>query len=563
MKFWKHKKRKIKDEHNFLEPDEIFLDSSNLPNFNENMLEGKLEKTISKKTGRWLIVAIILVISIILIKIFFINIVESSRYQKWSENNRLHQTAIFAKRGAIYDRNDVLLAGNETVPEQDFDLREYTNKDGSAHVLGFVKYPAKDQNGFYYNTETTGLSGVEKIYDNYLKGKTGAKIIEMDVMGDIISESTLQKPQDGKSLKLSIDLNYNEKLYNLIKQTAVDRGFSGGTAIFMKIDTGEILALTSYLEYDPQIITDGENQNTIKKYSEDKANPYLNRAVDGLYTPGSIIKPFVAMGVLNEEIIDPKKTIISTGSLSLPNEYDPNTMSVFYDWKAHGAVDMQRALAVSSDVYFYEVGGGFEDQKGLGILNIEKYLKLFGFGSKIDDKFLAGKNGTIPNPDWKEVNFPGDPWRIGDTYNTSIGQYGLQITPIQAVRAVSAIANEGVMVEPTILFQDGKTPIKKVSTGLKKEDIDIVKGGMRLAVLEGTASGLNIPSIPIAAKTGTAQIGITKAYVNSWVIGFFPYNDPKYAFVVLMEKGPEENTIGGLFVARQFIEWLSTTPIHE
>jgi penicillin-binding protein 2 len=383
------------------------------------------------------------------------------------------------------------------------------------------------------------------------------KIIEVDAKNKIQSESVTKDAIDGKDLKLSIDYKFSKKIYEIIESLSEEKGFDGGVGALMDIETGELIAISSFPDYSPQIVTDGKDENLIKKYANDKRKPYLNKATDGLYTPGSIVKPFLAAGVLQEKLIDPRKTILSTGSISIENEYDPTKKSVFTDWKAHGEVDMRKALAVSSNVYFYEVGGGFEKQKGLGIDGIEKHLRLYGFGSPIDNEFLKGKSGIIPNPAWKEINFDKDPWRIGDTYNTSIGQYGLQVTPIQVIKAVAGIASEGKIVEPTIIFQDGNSPIKSYSTGIDPKYYKVVKEGMRMAVTEGIASGLNIPQVEIAAKTGTAEIGLTKKYVNSWVMGFFPYEKPKYAFVAIMEKGPSENTVGGLYVMRQFIEWLA------
>jgi penicillin-binding protein 2 len=150
--------------------------------------------------------------------------------------------------------------------------------------------------------------------------------------------------------------------------------------------------------------------------------------------------------------------------------------------------------------------------------------------------------------------FAGDPWRIGDTYTTSIGQYGTLATPLQVLRAIAAIANGGMLVEPTILLGDRATtrrvPIDAVN-------LEIVREGMRLAVTEGTATGLWFPFVSIAAKTGTAEIGISKKQVHSWVTGFFPYEKPRYAFVILLERGPAGNTIGAVSVAKAFFEWLA------
>jgi len=348
------------------------------------------------------------------------------------------------------------------------------------------------------------------------------------------------------------------KLFELIKNLAAQRGFSGGAAAIMNIENGEMLALTSFPEFDSTVMSEGENAAAIGRFNADERQPFLDRALDGLYTPGSIVKPFIASAALTENIITPEKSILSTGSISIPNPYNPDKESVFKDWKAHGYVNMREAIAVSSDVYFYEIGGGFGDQPGLGIARIKQYLELFGFGKADENNFLLDVKGTIPDPVWKAKTFNGEPWRIGDTYNTSIGQYGMQVTPMQALRATAAIANGGLLVEPTVLKDGNRGGVYSRSLGLSDDVLKVVREGMRGSVLSGTAANLNIGSVAVAAKTGTAELGTRKQYVNSWVEGFFPYENPKYAFVVLMEHGPHDNTVGALFVFRQFLDWLSS-----
>ncbi|KKW11684.1 MAG: Cell division protein ftsi/penicillin-binding protein 2 [Parcubacteria group bacterium GW2011_GWA2_49_9] len=248
---------------------------------------------------------------------------------------------------------------------------------------------------------------------------------------------------------------------------------------------------------------------------------------------------------------------MSTGSLSVPNPFDPKKPTIFNDWKAHGAVDMRRALAVSSDVYFYEIGGGFEDQKGLGIATIEKYMRMFGFGSVPPGSDMFGEAGVIPNPEWKKANFNGDGWRLGNTYHTAIGQYGFQVTPLQVVRAIAAVANGGKLLEPRLVEEKDVPPAYSVLP-IQTSSFQIVREGMRDAVTEGgTAAGLFIPQVAVSAKTGTAELGTRKQFVNSWVVGFFPYEKPRYAFAVIMERGPHDNTVGGLYVMRELLEWMS------
>jgi penicillin-binding protein 2 len=283
----------------------------------------------------------------------------------------------------------------------------------------------------------------------------------------------------------------------------------------------------------------------------------MDRTISGLYTPGSIVKPFLALGALNEGIISPDKKILSTGSISIPNPYFPGQETVFKDWRANGWTDMREAIAVSSDVYFYTIGGGYQGQKGLGISNIEKYVRLFGIGEKTGVDMLDEKGGTVPSIEWKAKNFPGDPWRIGDTYHTAIGQYGFQVTPLEMTRAAGAIANSGTLVTPHFILGDIEKENQKKILDLKKEYFGTVQAGMRLSVTSGTASALNVPYVEAAAKTGTAQVGLAKNKINSWVMGFFPYQHPEYAFVIMMEAGPTSGGGSATSVMRQLFDWMS------
>lgn len=335
--------------------------------------------------------------------------------------------------------------------------------------------------------------------------------------------------------------------------------------MIMDVKTGDILALASVPGYDAGILTGG-NESGVQSLLSDERTPFLNRVTSGLYTPGSIVKPFLALAALQEQLISPDEKILSTGSIAIPNPYLPGEESIFLDWKEHGWVSMRDALAVSSNVYFYEIAGGYKEQKGLGIGKVEAYMNLFGFGKKTGVDFSNEESGVIPTPRWKEKIFK-EGWRLGDTYNTAIGQYGFQVTPLQAVRAVAAIANEGKLLKPRVvtkIFSDSETiaggrvtPIKWSQTPIEAPHYAVVKEGMRLGVLSGTAKGLLIPVVSIAAKTGTAQVGTSKKFVHSWVVGFFPYENPKYAFAVVMERGPSGNLIGALYVLRGVLEWMA------
>lgn len=583
---FRKRKRSLASQHlkqlsREIDPDEIFLDDENLPDLDKSQFEGRMEKPIGKGAIFGVAFVFIVIEFLFFTKVVNLQVVHGEELLKKSENNRLDHTPIFAMRGVVYDRNGQKLIWNSFnattstttansnlaslgfLTEATTSLntllpkRSYINADGFGHVLGYVSSPKRDSKGKYYQEAFIGKDGVEERYNDLLSGKNGLQIVETDALGNAQAGSIIQKPENGSTLTLGIDARVQEKLHSTIRAVATDRGFMSGAGVIMDIHTGEILALTSYPEYNSQILTDGVEKKTIQSYQLDKRAVFLDRAVSGLYTPGSIVKPMMSIAALNEGIITPEKQILSTGSISIQNPYNPKLKAVFNDWKAHGWVDMRRAIAVSSDVYFYEIGGGFEGQKGMGISNIEKYSRMFGFGSVTGVDLADEKIGTIPNPEWKAKMFKGEDWRIGDTYHTVIGQYGFQVTLVQAVRSIAAIANGGTLLTPHLL----KEPHQEYATSqipINDDKFKVGREGMRDAVLGGTVVGLNVPYVEVAGKTGTAEIDAGKKYVNSWIVGFFPYENPKYAFAVVMERGPHDNTIGGVFVMRQMFDWMYT-----
>ncbi len=540
-----------------IDPDEVFLDSRNLPLFNTQQFEGQLEKPIAKHVLYLFVGAFSLVLLVFLGKIFNLQISQGQTFAERSERNTLRHTPLSPQRGVIYDRNGVELAWND--PE-----RTYRPEPGIGNVVGYLGFPSETNSGSanFNPRELVGRAGAERVFNEILRGQTGIRIEEVNVNNEVQSEYLLRPARAGENITLSIDIRLQEKLYNTVKSLAEERGFKGGAAVLLDVKTGELLSLVSYPQYDPNIITRRIDRETINKLLTDPNKPFLNRAVSGLYAPGSIIKPIIAIGALNEKVIDPATEILSAGSITLPNPFLPDQPSIFRDWKAHGLVNMRRALAVSSDVYFYVIGGGFENQKGLGINNIDKYARLFGLGESTGINWPSEEVGNIPTPNWKAKNFPDDPqWRIGNTYHTAIGQYGFQVTALQMARVAGAIATNGVLVTPTILTAS-TTPIhqpaRDISSIISPNFFQIVREGMRLAVTEGTAQRLNTATVAIAAKTGTAELGVTKADVNSWVIGFYPYEAPRYSFAVVMERVPRGDTVRAALVIRELIDWLAS-----
>lgn len=573
MKRWQRKVHEI-------DPDEIFLDSSNLPGHDASQFEGRLGKPVSKRAILSVGVVFLLVIAGFSSRAFVLEVAHGETYADISRNNTLDRRIIFATRGIIYDRNGRELAWNapqsatSTAPASEatstlsatsslaiqpslYALRQYIDEPGFAHLLGFVRYPKADAAGQWWQSSYTGVSGIELQYDKLLSGVNGATLTETDAHGNIEESNIVSPAVDGTSITLSVDADLQSQLYQALVAHAKEQGFRAGAGVIMDVRTGQVLAITSFPEYDEQAFTDGDSA-AISAANDDPLTPMLDRAVSGLYAPGSIMKTIFAAAALNENLISPEKQIDSVGEISIPNPYDPNDPTVFHDWTAHGWIDMRTAIAVSSDEYFYTIGGGYGGQAGLGITKLDEYAARFGIGTTTGIDLPGEKAGVIPTPAWKAVEFPDDPtWRLGDTYHTAIGQYGFLITPIQAVRYAAAIANGGRLYVPHLV---ASTTPSYISVNIPDADLEVVREGMRLAVTsnrsDATVPQLNIPGIDIAAKTGTAQIGTHNQYVNSWSIGFWPATDPKYAYAVVLEQGPSTETAGVAVGMAPFFQWL-------
>ncbi|MDQ5962447.1 MAG: penicillin-binding protein 2 [Patescibacteria group bacterium] len=546
---------RIKRTYREIDPEDVFLDSHNIPTFNTDQMEGHLERPLPSYFGYLVLITIFLVFSVFIGKLYSMQIKEADTYRELADKNHLKSTPIFAHRGTISDRKGEVLAwndsagGNHEIPE-----RRYTKIPGFSNLLGYVSYPKKDVSGIFWQDTYIGRDGIEKAYNAILQGMTGEKIIAVNAAREIESENVIVDPIKGENIKLSIDGGVQAKLYERMQALSAKAGFTGGAAVIMDVHTGEILALASFPEYDNNLITNAtstEDRNRVAKDLVDKRGKFINRAISGLFTPGSTVKPFVAIAALMEDVITPEKQIYSSGALVIKNKYGgPDT--VFKDWKAHGYVDMREALSVSSDEYFYQVGGGYQTQKGLGIEKIHTYATMFGFGTTTGIDLPNEKFGTIPSPEWKKKTF-GEDWLVGNTYHTAIGQYGFQVTPLELTRAVASIANGGYLVTPHLFLS---LDVGSSSIGLQEQDLRVIREGMREGVLTGTAKALNLSGVTIAAKSGTAELGITKQLVNSWISGYFPYENPRYAFVVIMEKGDRHNPYGAVFVMRETLEWM-------
>lgn len=573
--FKKVLRRNKKKRGGEINPEDIFVDSSNLAGLDMDKQEGAFGRSISQFMHFLPVFILIIVLTVFIYRLYILQVKNYSFYKEKSDNNRYNSTLIIANRGEIFDRNGKILAQNIISSTTEVLKRRYIEDVGFSNLLGYVTYPKADSLNNYWQDKYIGKDGVELEYQDLLTGVNGKKILEKDVNSSIESQNIIIKPVPGVNLNLTIDAVLQNKLYESIRNVVNTRGFVSGAGVIMDVTNGEILAITSFPEYDNNLMTNATgsvDRKIITESLKDKRTPFLNRAIAGLFVPGSVVKPFMAYAALNEGIISPEKQILSTGKIVIPNVYG-GPDSVFRDWKVHGWINVVRALAESSDEYFYQVGGGYQGQSGLGISKIDEYAKLFGLSTSTSIDLPGEETGVIPTPEWKRINFTDPEWRLGDTYHTSIGQYGFQLTPIELVRYIAAIANGGNLVTPHVFLSASSTIYDKqieatnivnskvwsvVDLDLNQSALKYVKEGMRAVVLpSGTVEQLNIPGLNVAAKSGTAEIGLVKGRVNSLMTGYFPYDNPKYAFTVVVENGPVGGTSAGAQAIKPILEYIS------
>ncbi len=526
---WRRKRRWNRE----IAPEEIFLDASNVSAFDRARFEGRIETPLPITTFFGLSITLTLLVLMLIGRAWDIQIKRGGTFAEQSARNSLEVVTLFAPRGIITDMHGTVLA--ENVEKTDGTMIRNYPFPSLSQVLGYVTYPKKDTKGVYYTTNETGVSGLEAEYDAILTGQNGKLLTETDALGAVRSQGSVVPPVQGQTLHLSIDATLQQFLARAISDTAESRHFLAGAGVIMDVESGAVRALVSYPIYDSNVMASGGPAKSIDAYTTNPGRPFLDHAVQGVYVPGSIVKPIVASGALTDGVINANTIINDPGFISIDDPYNPGKKYVYTGWKALGPVDVEKAIAWSSDIFFYTVGGGFKNQKGLGIDRLGYWYRSFGLGSTTGIDLSGEADGLVPTPAWKKAAF-NEQWYLGDTYFTAIGQYAMQVTPIQMVRAIAAVANGGRLFTPTLLA--GKSSAV-TNVSVDQGALRVARAGMRQSVTSALANALNFSYVSVAAKTGTAQTGTKNQYDNSWVVGFFPYDVPKYAFAVVLERGPQ------------------------
>lgn len=425
--------------------------------------------------------------------------------------------------------------------------REYPLNTLMAHIVGYVAPPNENDVQkdmiFALPGMRVGRSGIEQTQEEALRGKPGSVEVEVNALGRVIGELDRVEGQPGGTLGLSIDTVLQQKVLNRLQERIA-------SAVVMDCRNGEVMAMVSTPSFDPSLFDSGVSHAQWQSWMEDPRTPLVDKAVSGVYPPGSTFKPAVAMAALSSGAVSPNERF------TCPGYYDFGGVR-FHCWNryGHGNIAMHEGLKYSCDVFFYEVA------RRAGIENIKKAGNLFGLGVRLDVELPHVHTGIIPTPEWRHRH--GAHWNGGDTINAGIGQGFVQVTPLALATYTSSLAT-GMQVRPTLL----RMRDERLLTGeagrhfeplpFSKQHLDLVRGGMFAVVNEpaGTAPAarLDLPNVQMAGKTGSAQVRhVSRAlresgHFNSmslpWeyrphalFICFAPYENPRYAVSVVVEHG--------------------------
>jgi penicillin-binding protein 2 len=453
-------------------------------------------------------------------------------------------------------------------------VRKYPDGTEVSDVLGFVGRIDEAEyndlkNGGYQLNDHLGKTGVEYTYESALRGTPGYDLEEVDATGKAVKTVASVPPLPAGNLVLSLDLDLQKHVTQFLQ--AGLGSSQNAAAVVLDVHTGEILSLVSLPSYDSNILTEPIDENKLDGLLNDPNKPMLNHAISEVNPPGSTFKMVTGSAALQEGVASPSTTITSNGSLTVQDEYTAGKVWVMKDWAVLGTMDFYHGLAMSSDVYFYYLSGGYYRDgvtvfQGLGADRLARYARDYGFGAKTGIDIPGEAAGNVPDPAWKEQTV-GEVWTLGDTYNFGIGQGYLTVTPMQLIRVTAAIANGGDLPTPHVAKEvvdaqghvvQSIAPPPEHKIMVSPDNLAIMREAMRQAVVYGPARTGASRNVTIAGKTGTAEFGEqtssgTYVYSHAWYTGYAPIDNPQVAVLVYLEKGIGATNAGP--VAKQIFDY--------
>ncbi|HVT00943.1 MAG TPA: penicillin-binding transpeptidase domain-containing protein [Patescibacteria group bacterium] len=536
---------------------------------------------------------LILLFLILATRLFYVQVLRAGYYKDLSDSNRTRTQVIEAPRGIIYDRNGKPLVANSATfsvkkngKEQEINQeealkiisqngkvdntirRDYLYKSAFAHVLGYVGTLSEDESHMpefkdYSINDNVGKIGLENEYESLLHGVNGKKLYEVDAQGNYIRELGTNEPIPGQNLKTTLDLNLQLAAKEAMKN------INKGAVVVSNVNDGGIMALYSKPSFDPNLFThggsktykpDGDYTDPVKIVTDSDKRPLLDRAIGGVFPPGSTFKLVAATAALEKGSIKKDTIIEDTGILKVGNFSFGNWYFLQYGRK-EGDLDIVGAIKRSNDIFFYK------SAESTGVDNISAWAKKFGMGERLGIDLPGELSGTVPTVEWKEKTI-GEQWYLGDTYNYGIGQGYLLATPLQVNMMTDVFANRGTLYKPHLL--EGQSKVLKKDF-IKKENLDLVTQGMEEACETGgvawplfdfkvknpklkidntdyfkdASAGADMVRVKMGCKTGTAETGDKDTNPHAWITVFAPFSKPEIAVTVLVENGGEGSSIAG------------------
>ncbi|MGH2458186.1 MAG: penicillin-binding protein 2 [Chloroflexota bacterium] len=451
-------------------------------------------------------------------------------------------------------------------------IREYTLGAITTPFLGYVgrisdaQYQRlKDDPVHRYSpVDTIGQIGIERAFETTLRGTPGQEQMEVDATGREVRSLGITQPVPGHNLVLTIDAGLQKEIADALGQ-GLSR-YQVAAAVAIDPRDGQVLALVSLPSYDDNLFASGISQADYQKLIQDPRHPLLNQAIAATYPPGATFQIVTAAAGLDSGVITSKTRIDCAGFISVPNRYDPTVMTRLLDRKAFGQQDVESAIANSCDVFFYEVGGGDPSGRsdGLGIDALSRYARMFGLGDPTGIDLVGESSGLVPSVRWKRQNL-GQEWVSMDTYETSVGEGYLTVTPLQMANVAAAIANGGTLYRPQLVLQtvdgqgnvlSGYQPDVIRKLPLKPEDLALVRQGMidalgtgktsQTSSYDGIARLAAVPNFPVGGVVGSPPFGSPDPKGNlathGWFVGFAPAEHPTIALAIFLGNGsgPED-----------------------
>lgn len=490
----------------------------------------------------WFLRGILLLGFLVLVgRLIELQLIQGSYYRKLSEGNRIERVKIIAQRGKILSRGGEVLSG------PDFSHLTGYVSETNEYEVGKVD-PKCIEKGPYKLGQIVGRGGLQEYYNCTLTGIDGEELIEVDSRGNKIRSMGIRKPISGEDIKTNIDFNL---------QVEIAKNFIGKTGSAVATDrNGAVLALFSSPSFDPKDIT---------KSLSDPDLPLFNRAIGGLYHPGSIFKPLVLIAALEEGKIDKNFRYNDNGVVTVESQYGNYSYSNWYFTQyggKEGEIDLTKALARSTDTFFYEIG------EAVGINNLVEWTKKFGL-TKLTNIDIGGEiQSLVPSPDWKE-NVKKEKWFLGNTYHFAIGQGDLALTAVGIHRADLAIANGGKLCDLKIVGEADCTNLTaKPGVLIKKENINLVKEGMKKACSTGGTAFTFFDfaekhnNLEVACKTGTAETNEDDK-THAWFFSFAPIENPEIVLTVMVEKSGEGSKVAGPIARKVFDKYFEIETMKE